>query len=116
MRRNRGAEASYFEAQELRERADSEQAAAEEFRANALKKAYRDVAATAAGKLVLADLINDAVILAPYRKFRGNSEDAYNMGRAAFAAHSKEYLRSILDRETFLEIVEPKKDEENASE
>lgn len=68
------------------------------------------VADTVPGRRVLAWLLakeKDAG-----RDFRGNSQDAYRLGRRHVGDELEELLKGILPRDVFLEIIFPKKEKE----
>ena len=99
---------------------EDERANAEEYAARGIGKASpppaieaekrrrRDlatIAATAEGRRTLAWLAGrerDAL-----KEFRGNSRDAYFLGRWHMVHELREYLKKTLPRETYLEIVYP---------
>lgn len=99
---------------------DDERANAEEYAARGIvrpapppvieaeKRRRRDIAAVAAGaegKRILAWLAGRE--REAMNEFRGNSRDAYCLGRWHVVRELRDYLKKTLPRETYLEIVYP---------
>ncbi len=103
---------AWFEQREREEREKRLEAIRDEKRQKRLADAYIAVAATEAGRIVLSEIVNSEHTETPFTKFTGNSHDAFNIGRGLISVKMKRMLRQILDRETFIAIVEPESEEE----
>ncbi len=78
-----------------------------------LVDAYRKVADTKEGRLILSKFANDEFAAMASLGFKGNSMDSFNLGRACQSYLTRKILKDVLPRELYLEIIYPAEKENN---
>lgn len=105
---------NHFARKEREERERTEEKRRFDNHMHELRRACLSVAATPEGRFVLAEFVHDDIAAIATMSFAGNSRDAFNLGRAYQALKTREVLKDILPRETYLEIIYPKEEKNHA--